>query len=69
MTDCADFDCRRLKSELSRWSDDKPVTFHSPLKVPLPAQRQLVLEINEFPETSAVALPGHQAAQWRPGEH
>jgi hypothetical protein len=49
-----------LKSELSRWSDDKPVTFHSPLKVPLPpSDNVLVLEINEFPETSPVALPGH----------
>jgi hypothetical protein len=53
-----------LKSELSRWSDDKPVTFYSPLKAQefrfyryRPDDRVLVLEINEFPETPPVALP------------
>ena len=54
-----------LKSELSRWSDDTPVTFLSPLKEQefrfyryRPADKVLVLEINEFPETSPLALPG-----------
>jgi hypothetical protein len=53
-----------LKSELSRWSDETPVTFHSPLKKQefrfyrySPGENVLVLEINEFPETAAVALP------------
>jgi hypothetical protein len=53
-----------LKSELSRWSDDTPVTFESPLKAQeyrfyryRPGDKALVLEINEFPETPAV-LPG-----------
>ena len=54
-----------LKYELSRWSDETPVTFHSPLKEQefrfyryRPEKTVLVLEINEFPETSPVALPG-----------
>jgi hypothetical protein len=54
-----------LKSELSRWSDDTPVTFFSPLKDQefrfyryRSDQSVLVLEINEFPETSSVVLPG-----------
>jgi hypothetical protein len=54
-----------LKSELSRWSDETPVTFHSPLKEQQfrfyryrPGENLLVLEINEFPETSPEALPG-----------
>jgi hypothetical protein len=54
-----------LKSELSRWSDDTPVTFRSPLKEQefrfyryRPDEKVLVLEINEFPETSPVVLPG-----------
>ena len=53
-----------LKSELSRWSDDT-VTFRSALKEQdyrfyrcRPGDNVLVLEINEFPETSPVALPG-----------
>jgi hypothetical protein len=53
-----------LKSELSRWSDETPVSFYSPLREQefrfyryRPADRVLVLEINEFPETSAMALP------------
>jgi hypothetical protein len=53
-----------LKSELSRWSDDKPVTFYSPLMAQefrfyryRPNDSVLVLEINEFPETPPVALP------------
>jgi hypothetical protein len=51
-----------LKSGLSRWSDDKPVTFYSPLKAQefkfycyRPGDSVLVL--NEFPETPPVALP------------
>jgi len=54
-----------LKSELSRWSDDTPVTFRSPLKEQefrfyryRPDANVLILEINEFPETSPAALPG-----------
>ncbi len=54
-----------LKSELSRWSDDTSVAFFSPLKEQefrfyryRPGASELVLEINEFPETSPVALPG-----------
>jgi hypothetical protein len=53
-----------LKSELSRWSDETPVTFRSPLKEQefrfyryRAAEHLLVLEINEFPETDPVALP------------
>jgi len=53
-----------LKSELSRWSDETPVTFRSPLKEQefrfyryRQGKNVLVLEINEFPETSPVALP------------
>jgi hypothetical protein len=53
-----------LKSELSRWSDETPVSFYSPLREQefrfyrdRPADRVLVLEINEFPETSPMALP------------
>jgi hypothetical protein len=53
------------KSELSRWSDETPVTFHSPLKEQVfrfylysSCQNLLVLEINEFPETAPVAPPG-----------
>lgn len=54
-----------LKSELSIWSDHTPVTFYSPLKEQefrfyryRPSPSILVLEINEFPETSPVAIPG-----------
>ena len=54
-----------LKSELSRWSDETPVTFRSPLKAQefrfyryRSVEHLLVLEINEFPETDPVALPG-----------
>jgi hypothetical protein len=54
-----------LKSELSRWTDDTSVTFYSPLREQefrfyryRPGSRALVLEINEFPETSPAALPG-----------
>lgn len=53
-----------LKSELSRWSDETPVTFQSPLKEQefrfyryRPDENLLVIEINEFPETSPEALP------------
>ena len=53
-----------LKSELSRWSNETPVTFYSPLKEQefrfyryRPSDSVLVLEINEFPETSPTALP------------
>jgi Asp-tRNA(Asn)/Glu-tRNA(Gln) amidotransferase B subunit len=53
-----------LKSELSRWSDETPVTFRSPLKEQefrfyryRPGKDLLVLEINEFPETAPEALP------------
>jgi hypothetical protein len=54
-----------LKSELSRCSDETPVTSRSPLQEEefrfyryQPGENLLVLEINEFPETSPVALPG-----------
>ena len=52
-----------LKSELSRWSDETPVAFHSPLKEQefyryRQEKNVLILEINEFPETSPLALPG-----------
>ena len=53
-----------LKSELNRWSDETPVTFYSPLREQefrfyryRPGDSVLVLEINEFPETSALVLP------------
>ena len=53
-----------LKSELSRWSNETPVTFYSPLREQefrfyryRPGDSVLVLEINEFPETSPVVLP------------
>src|SRR6266403_1037196 len=53
-----------LKSELSRWSDQTPVTFYSPLREHefrfyryRPGDGALVLEINEFPETAPAALP------------
>jgi hypothetical protein len=53
-----------LKSELSRWSDETPVTFRSPLNEQefrfyrsRPAENLLVLEINKFPETSPEVLP------------
>ena len=58
-----------LKSELSRWSDDASVTFFSPLKEQefrfyryRPDTDCLVLEINEFPETSPEVLPGTKPA-------
>ena len=51
-----------LKSELSRWSDETPVNFYSPLRKQefrfyryRPGKNGLVLEINEFPETSPLA--------------
>ena len=54
-----------LKSELSRWSNETPVTFYSPLGEQefrfyryRPGDSVLVLEINEFPETPHEALPG-----------
>jgi hypothetical protein len=54
-----------LKSELSRWSDETPVTFRSPLNEQefrfyryRPAENLLVIEINGFPETSPEVLPG-----------
>ena len=54
-----------LKSELSRWSDQTLVTFYSPLREQefrfyryRVGDTVLVLEINEFPETSEAALPG-----------
>ena len=50
-----------LKSELSRWSNETPVTFYSPLKEQefrfyryRPGDGVLVLEIDEFPETPQV---------------
>lgn len=53
-----------LKSELARWSDDVPVNFYSPLKEQgfrfyryRPGANVPVLEINEFPETSPIAVP------------
>jgi mRNA-degrading endonuclease RelE of RelBE toxin-antitoxin system len=53
-----------LKSELSQWSDETPVKFYSPLKEQefrfyryRSGDSVLVLEINEFPETSPLALP------------
>ena len=53
-----------LKSELSRWSDETPVNFYSPLSEQefrfyryRPGDSVLVLEINEFPETPPLALP------------
>ena len=58
-----------VKSELSRWSDDAPVTFFCPLKEQefrfyryRPGADCLVLEINEFPETSPEVLPGTKPA-------
>ena len=54
-----------LKSELSRWSNETPVTFYSPLREQefrfyryRPGNSVLVLEINEFPETAPAALAG-----------
>jgi hypothetical protein len=53
-----------LKSELTRWSDETPVSFYSPLREQefkfyryRAGENVLVLEINEFPETSPLALP------------
>ena len=53
-----------LKSELSRWANETPVTFYSPLREQefrfyryRPGDGALVLEINEFPETAPAALP------------
>ena len=53
-----------LKSELSRWSNETPVTFYSPLRDQefrfyryRPSDSVLVLEINEFPETPQVVRP------------
>jgi len=58
-----------LKSELSRWSDDTPVTFRSPRKEQefrfyryRPGDKVLVLEINEFPETELSPNFGDGAA-------
>ena len=52
------------RSELSRWSDQTPVTFYSPLRKQefrfyryRAGEEVLVLEINEFPETPEVVLP------------
>jgi hypothetical protein len=54
-----------LKSELSRWSDETPVTFRSPSKEQefrfyryRHGENLLVLDINEFPETSPTVVPG-----------
>jgi hypothetical protein len=54
-----------LKSELSRWSEDTTVTFYSPLREQefrfyryRPGASALILEINEFPDTPQVVLPG-----------
>ena len=54
-----------LKSELSRWSDETPVTFHSPLKEQdfrfyrdSSGENLLILEIGAFPETSPAVVPG-----------
>jgi mRNA-degrading endonuclease RelE of RelBE toxin-antitoxin system len=54
-----------LKSELSRWSNETPVTFYSPIREQefrfyryRSGDSVLVLEINEFPETPQKALPG-----------
>ena len=53
-----------LKSELSRWSNETPVTFYSLLREQefrfyryRPSDSVLVLEINEFPETPQAVLP------------
>jgi hypothetical protein len=53
-----------LRSELSRWSDQTPVIFCSPLRKQefrfyryRAGEGVLVLEINEFPETPGVVLP------------
>jgi hypothetical protein len=53
-----------LRSELSRWSDQTPVIFYSPLRKQefrfyryRAGEEALVLEINEFPETPEVVLP------------
>jgi hypothetical protein len=53
-----------LTSELSRWSNETPVTFYSPLRDQefrfyryRPSDGVLVLEINEFPETPQAVLP------------
>jgi mRNA-degrading endonuclease RelE of RelBE toxin-antitoxin system len=53
-----------LKSELSRWSDETPVNFYSPLREQefrfyrsRSGDSVLVLEINEFPETPPLAPP------------
>jgi hypothetical protein len=58
-----------LKTELARGSDDAPVNFYSPLKEQefrfyryRPGADALILEINEFPETSPVVLPGAKPA-------
>ena len=51
-----------LKSELSRWSDESAVNFYSPLREQnfkfyryRAGENVLILEINEFPETSPLA--------------
>ena len=53
-----------LNSELSRWSNETPVTFYSPLREQefrfyryRPSDSVLVLAINESPETPPVVLP------------
>jgi mRNA-degrading endonuclease RelE of RelBE toxin-antitoxin system len=53
-----------LTSELSRWSEETPVKFYSPLREQefrfyryRSGESVLILEINEFPETSPLALP------------
>jgi mRNA-degrading endonuclease RelE of RelBE toxin-antitoxin system len=55
---------RRLKSELSSWSNETPVTFYSPLREQefrfyryRHSDSVLVLEINEFPETPQLLPP------------
>jgi hypothetical protein len=55
-----------LKAELSRWRDDSPVIFRSPLKeqefrfyrFQSGEGNSLVLELNEYPDISSDALPG-----------
>jgi mRNA-degrading endonuclease RelE of RelBE toxin-antitoxin system len=53
-----------LKTELSRWADEAPVNFYSPLREQefrfyryRSGDGVLVLEINEFPETPPLATP------------
>lgn len=54
-----------LRSELSRWHDDTPVTFRSPLKEReysfyrfQSGDHLLVVELNDYPEAPTVLRPG-----------